>query len=90
MRRVRDNAELRGEGLPVRAEEATPEADGDVIAARAAAMLPTELLQPNEIIILLLKPSPWFIVLAPLKTLVLLVLLVMGLVVLNSYLGFAV
>lgn len=35
----------------------------------AAAMLPAELLQPGEIIILLLKPSPWFIVLSCLKPL---------------------
>lgn len=44
----------------------------DAAALRAAAMLPTELLQPGEIIILLLKPSPWFILLAPLKTILLL------------------
>lgn len=42
--------------------------------AAAAAMLPAELLQPGEIIILMLKPSPWFIVLAPLKTILLLAL----------------
>lgn len=35
--------------------------------ARASAMLPTELLQPGEIIILLIKPSPWFILLAPMR-----------------------
>lgn len=39
-------------------------------ASRAAAMLPAELLQPGEIIILLLKPSPLYIVLAPLGTIV--------------------
>lgn len=52
------------------AEDAARRPDQDAIAMRAAAMLPAELLQPHEIIILLLKPSPWFIVLAPLKTLV--------------------
>jgi hypothetical protein len=35
----------------------------------AAAMLPAELIQPGEIIILLLKPSPWFILLEPLRSL---------------------
>lgn len=35
----------------------------------AATMLPPELLQDNEIIILLIKPSPWYIVLEPLRTL---------------------
>lgn len=60
------------------AEGAARPTDQDAAAVRAAAMLPTELLQPGEIIILLLKPSPWFILLAPLKTLFLLVLLVLG------------
>ncbi|MEX2387106.1 MAG: PH domain-containing protein, partial [Phycisphaeraceae bacterium] len=60
------------------AEGAAGEAGQDAAAIRAAAMLPIELLQPGEIIILLLKPSPWFIVLAPLKTLVVLVLLVIA------------
>ena len=40
------------------------------MAQRAAAMLPPELLHGGEIIVLLLKPSPWYIVLAPLQTLV--------------------
>lgn len=38
--------------------------DGDAIDARIAAMLPPQLLQPSEIIILLLKPSPLFIILS--------------------------
>ncbi|GAB4189191.1 MAG: hypothetical protein Kow00105_03700 [Phycisphaeraceae bacterium] len=42
----------------------------DTLTARAAGMLPAQLLQPGEIIILLLKPSPWFILLAPLRTLI--------------------
>lgn len=49
------------------AEDITGEAGADEAATRAAGMLPAELLQPGEIIILLLKPSPWFIVLAPLR-----------------------
>lgn len=57
----------------------------DVAASRAAAMLPAELLQPNEIIVLLLKPSPWFILLAPLGTLAMLCVLTLALIVLNMY-----
>ncbi|HEX7010126.1 MAG TPA: PH domain-containing protein [Phycisphaeraceae bacterium] len=51
----------------------------------AAALLPAQLFQPGEIIILLLKPSPWFILLAPLKTLVALALLILGVITLNRY-----
>ncbi|MEX0885678.1 MAG: PH domain-containing protein [Phycisphaeraceae bacterium] len=53
-----------------RAEGAATPTDQDALILRAAAMLPTQLLQPGELIILLLKPSPWFIVLAPLRTLI--------------------
>ncbi len=49
------------EGGPEGAAELTPPTD---------AMLPPQLLQPGEIIILLLKPSPWFIVLSCLGFLV--------------------
>ena len=70
--------------LERRAEDVTGDQNGEVIAARAAAMLPVELLQPHEIIVLLLKPSPWFIVLAPLKTLVALVVLTLAMVVFSS------
>ena len=38
-------------------------------------MLPAELLQPGEVIILLLKPSAWFILLAPLRFMAIFVLL---------------
>ncbi|MEM1110162.1 MAG: PH domain-containing protein [Planctomycetota bacterium] len=59
---------------------ATPdvEADGalapDNPAVRAATMIPAQLLQPGEIIVLLLKPHPLYIVLAPLKTLTIMAL----------------
>lgn len=53
-----------------RAEDATRSSSQGAVALRAAAMLPVELIQPHEIIVLLLKPSPWFIVLAPLRTLI--------------------
>ncbi len=49
------------------------EVDGAIerenLAVRAATMIPAELLQPGEIIILLLKPHPLYILLWPLKTL---------------------
>lgn len=56
-----------GEGSR-RFAESAPSSEGTVggIDARVAAMLPAQLLQPNEIIILLIKPSPWYILLAPL------------------------
>lgn len=59
----------RDSGLRVPAEGAADEVDAFPNPA-AAAMLPAELLQPGEIIILLLKPSPWFIVLVPMKMLI--------------------
>jgi len=45
-------------------------ADGGALTERAAAALTSRLLQPGETIVLLLKPSPLFIVLAPLGTLI--------------------
>ena len=68
-RRSRPDSRLgtRDTGLARRAEGVTDGADD--VAPATAAMLPAELLQPGEIIILLLKPSPWFILLSPLKTL---------------------
>jgi len=47
-------------------------------------MLPGELLQPSEIIVLLLKPSPLFIILAPLQSLVALVLLTLATLAVNN------
>lgn len=49
------------------AAEAGDAAEAEPALARASAMLPAELLQPSEIIILLIKPSPWFILLVPLR-----------------------
>jgi len=56
------------------AAEADPLA-GAAVRARADALLPDELLQPGEVIVLLLKPSVLYVVLACLKSLVLIVLL---------------
>jgi uncharacterized membrane protein YdbT with pleckstrin-like domain len=69
------------------AEGLTGDAGADEAAARAAGMLPAELLQPGEIIILLLKPSAWFILLAPLKTLAAIVILALAADTVDSYMG---
>lgn len=50
--------------------EAPPVENQPTVDPRAAALIPAELLEPGETIILLLKPSPWFIVLGPLRMLV--------------------
>lgn len=49
------------------AAEASDAAEAEPMLARANAMLPAELLQPGEIIILLIKPSPLYILLVPLR-----------------------
>ena len=46
--------------------EASSEAD-DATLLRAAALLPGQLLHGGEVIILLVKPSPWYIVLESLR-----------------------
>ncbi|MEO1235692.1 MAG: PH domain-containing protein [Planctomycetota bacterium] len=51
---------------------ATGPLEPEQVAIRAAGMLPEQLLQPGEIIVLLLKPHPLFILLAPLRTLAIL------------------
>lgn len=72
------------------AEDLAGETGASEAAARAAGMLPAELLQPGEIIILLLKPSAWFILLAPLRTLTLILVLALIAYVVNSYAGLGV
>lgn len=63
---------------PLAAEDAAPdELNGDrqnELDARAALLLPAQLLQPGEIIVLALKPSPLMVVLGPLKQLTVIVL----------------
>ncbi|MEM6505424.1 MAG: PH domain-containing protein, partial [Planctomycetota bacterium] len=49
------------------AAEAGDAAETEPALARANAMLPAELLQPGEVIILLIKPSPLFILLVPMR-----------------------
>lgn len=69
--RHRQPLRLRGdehEHGPRRFAESVPSPEGavDGIDARIAALLPAQLLQPSEIIILLIKPSPWYILLSSL------------------------
>lgn len=49
------------------AAEAGEAAEAEPMLARASAMLPAQLLQPGEIIILLIKPSPLYILLVPIR-----------------------
>ncbi len=65
--------------------EPTPESANDLADPRVAAMLPAELLQPDEIIILLIKPSPWFIVLTSVRALAIIALLGVIVIVLDGY-----
>lgn len=57
------------DSLARRAESAPSPEGAAEIDARIIAMIPSQLLQPSEIIILLLKPSPWYIVLSSLGVL---------------------
>ena len=62
------------------------ELDHDTVTGQpAAAILPAELLQPGEVIILLLKPSLWYLILAPLRILLMIVLLSYALFYLCDY-----
>ncbi len=69
---------------PAEGVSETPAADDATI--RAATMLPAELLQPGEIIILLLKPSPLFILLASLKSVTVFLLVTVILAFVSEYL----
>jgi hypothetical protein len=42
----------------------------DLVPTHPAAFLPARLLEPGELIILLIKPSPWYIILASLGVLI--------------------
>jgi len=81
-----------GDDLSRRAESAeSPDGGAAELDARIAAMIPAELLQPSEIIILLIKPSPWYILLSSLGVLALIAIACTILVLLHGrgHLGFA-
>lgn len=65
------------------AADASDAPEADPLLAQAGAMLPAELLQPGELIILLLKPSPWFILLVPARFIAVVVLGAMLIVLLQ-------
>lgn len=56
------------------ASEASP-ADPIEADPRAAAMLPPDLIDPGELVLLLTKPSPWYVALASLRGVLAIVLL---------------
>jgi hypothetical protein len=62
---------------PTRLAATSGDAEAPAVNVRVVGDLPAELLQPGEIIILLLKPSPWFIVLTCLRSLASLTLALM-------------
>jgi len=66
----------RAAGPSLAAADAGDAADAGSMLARANAMLPAQLLQPGELIILLVKPSPWYILIVPLRFIAVVVLCV--------------
>jgi len=57
----------------------------DVGRPDVAALLPEELLQPGEVIILMIKPSPWYILLGSLRALVIITVVAMAASCLTQY-----
>ena len=55
---------------------------------RPNAMIPADVIQPGETIILLIKPSLFYILLAPLRTLFIFALITLAFLVSNSYFYF--
>lgn len=49
-------------------------AAAEPLSAQAALMLPAQVLHPGEVVVLLLRPSPLYILLAPLRTLIVILL----------------
>lgn len=79
------------DGLPADADnfgsvyaEPTPEAPADWACPRTYALLPSSLLQDGEVVILLLKPSPWYLLLGSLKSLVAVAILLAAVLWLDS------
>jgi len=64
----------------------TDAVETDATMQRAATMLPPELLDSGEIIVLLVKPSPWFILLVPIQSLLMVALATIGLTLAWAYL----
>ena len=69
---------------------ACPDAGAAAVNPAIAAVLPRDLLQPGEIVILMLKPSLWYVLLMPLKTYAALALLTVAAALLNRLLAYPV
>ncbi|MEM6392569.1 MAG: PH domain-containing protein [Planctomycetota bacterium] len=72
------SAEAAGAGV------SAGEIDHEAVAARAATLLPADLLDGGELVLLVVKPSPWYIVLAALRPLAWIAVVTAGLVTLNN------
>ena len=57
----------------------------EVSGPDVAALLPEELLQPSEVIVLMIKPSPWYILLGSFRALVIIIVLAMAVSCLTRY-----
>ena len=79
-----DAVARQGLGAVHDAAGAEPEL-ADVSGPDVAALLPEELLQPGELIVLMIKPSPWYILLGSLRALVIIVVLAMAISSLAQY-----
>jgi uncharacterized membrane protein YdbT with pleckstrin-like domain len=62
---------------PDRRQLAAAEGAADTLSSRSAVMLPARLLDADEVIVLLLKPSPLYIVLMPMRSLIVIALVVL-------------
>lgn len=97
-RRPRRNAELPARLAPAasprHAGDGAFRAEPDAALPpniRANTLLPAELIQPGEIIILLLKPSPWFILLESLRSVAVVVAgIILALAATNFFAGLGV
>ena len=60
------------------ADFSTESEAGDLVNPDVTTLLPEQLLQPGELIILMIKPSPLFIVLAPLRPIMVIMAVVLA------------
>lgn len=75
------------EPSPADVQHGAPEPVLGMPAERADALLPADLIQGGEIIILLLKPSPWFIILGCLEALGIIAVVTLGPLAVDRWLG---
>lgn len=91
MRHRRQQAPIQQDAAPRRLFGAVHDAAGaepelaEASRPDVAALLPEELLQPGELIVLMIKPSPWYILLGSLRALVIIALLAMAVSCLTQY-----